>query len=227
MLLKLPKRSSSHANGSRRPDSRIRRRVVFLKAARACEMRACYDAYNFKFCIRCSFDTLEENRIARREDLFGPAGLRPFRNYCHNIAIGVFVCGSPVSFQITILKVLAGHPEGRASLADLRRAVAILISSGTDWTDRTKRLAARAPGLDIFSQTLVLRDDTGWQITDAGRALLASVEKPAPVTATSDQGPEVVVTLAPVPASPAIRLAAASRRRPRRRAGDRMRSSAA
>jgi hypothetical protein len=26
-----------------------------------------------------------------------------------------------MSFQITILKVLAGHPEGRASLADLKR----------------------------------------------------------------------------------------------------------
>ncbi len=95
-----------------------------------------------------------------------------------------------MSFQVTILKVLAGHPEGRASLADLRRAVAILISSGSDWTDRTKRLAARAPGLDIFAQALVLRDNSGWQITDAGRALLASVEKPAPVMATSDQGPK-------------------------------------
>ena len=132
-----------------------------------------------------------------------------------------------MSFQITILKVLAGHPEGRASLAELRRAVAILISSGTDWTDRTKRLAARAPGLDIFAQALVLRDDTGWQITDAGRALLASVEKPAPVMTTGDQGPEVVVTLTPVPASPPTRLAAVSRRRPRRRASDRMRPSAA
>jgi hypothetical protein len=132
-----------------------------------------------------------------------------------------------VSFQITILKVLAGHPEGRASLADLRRAVAILISSGTDWTDRTKRLAARAPGLDIFTQALVLRDDRGWRITDAGRALLASVEKPASVTATNDQRPEFVVTFTPVPASPPTRLAAVSRRRPRRRAGDRMRPSAA
>ena len=132
-----------------------------------------------------------------------------------------------MSFQITILKVLAGHPGGRASLADLRRAVAILISSGTDWTDRTKRLAARAPGLDIFSQALVLRDDSGWQITDAGRELLASVEKPARVVATSDQGPEVVVTLASVPASPAIRLAAVSRRRPRHRRADRIRPSAA
>jgi hypothetical protein len=132
-----------------------------------------------------------------------------------------------VSFQITILKVLAGHPEGRASLAELRRAVAILISSGTDWTDRTKRLAARAPGLDIFTQALVLRDDRGWQITDAGRALLTSVEKPAPVMATSDQGPEVVVTLTPVPVLPPIRLAAVSRRRFRRRTADRMRPSAA
>ena len=39
-----------------------------------------------------------------------------------------------MSFQITVLKVLAGHPGGRASLDDLRRAVAILISSGSDWT---------------------------------------------------------------------------------------------
>ena len=86
--------------------------------------------------------------------------------------------GDIVSFQITILKVLAGHPDGRASLADLKRAVAILISSGLDWNDRTKRIAARSPGLDIFSQLLVLRDDAGWKITDAGRALLASVEAP-------------------------------------------------
>src|SRR5258708_30082958 len=132
-----------------------------------------------------------------------------------------------MSFQITILKVLAGHPGGRASLADLRRTVAILISSGSDWTNRTKRLAVRAPGLDIFSQALVLRDDSGWQITDAGRELLASVEKPAPVMATSDQGAEGVVTLASVPASPAIRLAAVSRRRPRHRRADRIQPSAA
>jgi hypothetical protein len=68
-----------------------------------------------------------------------------------------------MSFQITILKVLAGHPGGRASLPDLKRAMAILISSGSDWTDRTKRLAARAPDLDIFSQSFVLRDNPGWQ----------------------------------------------------------------
>jgi hypothetical protein len=83
-----------------------------------------------------------------------------------------------MSFQITVLKVLAGQREGRLSLAELRHDVAILISSGRDWTDRTKRLAARAPGLDIFSQALVVRDAAGWQITAAGRSLLTSIEAP-------------------------------------------------
>jgi hypothetical protein len=132
-----------------------------------------------------------------------------------------------VSFQITVLKVLAGHPGGRASLADLRRAVAILISSGSDWTNRTKRLAARAPELDIFSQSFVLRDEAGWQITDAGRAFLASVETPIPTTAASEQAPEAIVTVAPILATPPIRLVAVNRSRPRRRAAaDRMQPAA-
>ena len=83
-----------------------------------------------------------------------------------------------MSFQITVLKVLAGHPEGRASIADLTRYVSILISSGTDWTNRTKRLAARAPKLDIFADLLVLRDVNGWHITEGGRQFLASLEAP-------------------------------------------------
>src|SRR5258705_1682792 len=127
----------------------------------------------------------------------------------------LFVCGHAMSFQVTILKVLAGHPEGRASLADLRRAVAILISSGSDWTDRTKRLAARAPGLDIFGQGLVLRDATGWQITDAGRALLSSVETPIPTAAEVELALKTLVTLTPIPASPPITLVSRARRRPR------------
>ncbi|WP_212031890.1 hypothetical protein [Bradyrhizobium sp. JYMT SZCCT0428] len=84
-----------------------------------------------------------------------------------------------VSFQITILKVLAGQPEGRASHPDVTKSVAILMSSGADWSERMKRLAARAPSLSIFSRGYVLRDDAGWQITDAGRAFLASIEAPA------------------------------------------------
>ena len=95
-----------------------------------------------------------------------------------------------MSFQITVLKVLAGHPEGRASIADLTHYVSILISSGTDWTNRTKRLAARAPKLDIFGDSFVLRDDNGWHITEGGRQFLASLEAPLPIVAPPVQAPE-------------------------------------
>jgi hypothetical protein len=111
--------------------------------------------------------------------------------------------GVAMSFQITILKVLAGHPEGRASLADLKRAMAILISSGSDWTDRTKRLAARAPNLDIFSQSFVLRDNAGWQITDAGRAFLDFLQTPIQPTSDDRKSPDVTaIPILPPAASP-------------------------
>ena len=83
-----------------------------------------------------------------------------------------------MSFQLTILKVLAGQPEGRASHPDVTKFVAILMSSGRDWSDRMKRLAARAPGLDIFSSSYVSRDASGWRITEAGQAFLMSIEAP-------------------------------------------------
>jgi hypothetical protein len=50
------------------------------------------------------------------------------------------------------------------------------MSSGADWSDRMKRLAARAPDLSIFCSGYVIREDSGWQITDAGRAFLISIE---------------------------------------------------
>jgi hypothetical protein len=112
-----------------------------------------------------------------------------------------------VSFQITVLKVLAGHPEGCASIADLTRSVSILISSGTDWTNRTKRLAARAPKLDIFADSLVLRDDSGWHITEGGRQFLASLEAPLPIVADPVQAPEADMVKQPrSPAPPTLRL---------------------
>ena len=112
-----------------------------------------------------------------------------------------------MSFQITVLKVLAGHPEGRASIADLTRYVSILISSGTDWTNRTKRLAARAPKLDIFADSFVLRDDNGWHITEGGRQFLASLEAPLPIAAEHVQAPEADMTKQPrSPAPPKLRL---------------------
>jgi hypothetical protein len=112
-----------------------------------------------------------------------------------------------VSFQITVLKVLAGHPEGRASIADLTRYVSILISSGIDWTNRMKRLAARAPKLDIFADLFVLRDDNGWHITESGRQFLASLEAPLPIAAEPMQAPNADMTKQHrSPAPPKLRL---------------------
>jgi hypothetical protein len=123
-----------------------------------------------------------------------------------------------VSFQITVLKGLAGHPEGRASLDEFRRAVAILISSGPDWTDRTKRLAARAPGLDIFTQAFVLRDKTGWQITEAGRVFLAALETPIQTMASIEEPRKPVLLPAHArAAAPLPRSTNTKRRRARRR----------
>ena len=128
-----------------------------------------------------------------------------------------------MSFQITVLKVLAGHPDGSLSVEDLKRAVAILITSGADWTGRTKRLAARAPDLDIFSQSLVTCDAHLWQITEAGRALLAAIDSPA--AAVVDEAPRgapgepaTYSTSAPLPMSHIGRRQQHKARR-RRRAG--------
>ena len=100
-----------------------------------------------------------------------------------------------MSLQIAILKVLVSHPEGRATIASLNSDLCILNTSGPDWTDRLKRLAARAPDLDIFGQGLILRDSSGWQITPEGRAFLDWLESGAasanvPVAEPSPPPPE-------------------------------------
>jgi len=103
-----------------------------------------------------------------------------------------------VSFQITILKVLAGQTEGRATLPELTRQVSILVSSGPDWTDRTKRLAALAPGLDIFKLRFVFVDRASWQITDAGRGFLISLE----TSTSADDYPAIVEGAIPTDTTP-------------------------
>jgi hypothetical protein len=106
-----------------------------------------------------------------------------------------------VSFQITILKVLAGHPDGRASVTDLTRYVGVLMSN------RMRNLAARAPKLDIVVNAFVLRDANGWQITGMGRRCLVSLDVPIPA-ADQDQSsrPDVPVLRAPSPVPPVLRL---------------------
>ncbi len=81
-----------------------------------------------------------------------------------------------MNFQVTVLKILVSYPDGFAVMADLKRDMAILATSGRDWSERTKRLAARVPTLDIFSQALIERLNGGWQITEKGRTVLDCME---------------------------------------------------
>jgi len=81
-----------------------------------------------------------------------------------------------VNFQVTVLKILVSYPDGFAAMEDLKRDMAILATSGRDWSERTRRLGARIPGLDIFSQGMIERLEGGWRITDKGRAALDLME---------------------------------------------------
>lgn len=125
-----------------------------------------------------------------------------------------------MNFQVTVLKILVSYPDGFARMDDLKRDMALLATSGRDWAERTKRLAARVPDLDVFSQGLVERETGGWKITSKGRAVLefmeprsVVVEPIETVTAT-----EVAAAIPSEPAVPPLPLPAerAKRRRERR-----------
>ena len=125
-----------------------------------------------------------------------------------------------MNFQVTILKVLVSYPDGFASLADIKRDIAILATSGREWSERTTRFAARSPGLEIFAQALVERREGGWRITDAGRSALDLMEK-TPVALEEPSQAQI----APPEQLPAIVppesfvVAGANRRLQRRRRG--------
>ena len=78
-----------------------------------------------------------------------------------------------MSFQLSILKILDGQTDGRASLEVIRQHLAVFYTSGQEWTGRMNRLAERAPDLDIFRQKLVVREPGMWNITAEGRSFLA------------------------------------------------------
>ncbi|WGD54145.1 hypothetical protein QA641_09745 [Bradyrhizobium sp. CB1650] len=119
-----------------------------------------------------------------------------------------------MNFQVTVLKVLVSYLDGFAVMADLKRDMAILASSGRDWAERTKRLGARVPDLDIFSQALVERLNGGWRITQKGRAVLEFIEaRPCDPEPVAEEAPST----RPGPATPALRLLAQRGRRRRER----------
>nr|WP_249812031.1 hypothetical protein [Bradyrhizobium sp. 188] len=104
-------------------------------------------------------------------------------------------------------------------MADLKRDMAILATSGPDWAERTKRLAARVANLDIFSQALIERLDGGWRITDKGRSVLEFMEAKRREPETAREAPAAESTAAaPTPAPLATRRSGRSQRLQRRRA---------
>ena len=132
-----------------------------------------------------------------------------------------------MNFQVTVLKILVSYPGGFAVMADLKRDMAILATSGPEWAERTKRLAARVPDLDIFSQGLIERLNGGWRITDKGRAILGVMEArhqaPEPATeAAHVDAPHPAPSPLPVTAYPGTR----GRRRRRQAARERARARA-
>ncbi|WP_375762545.1 hypothetical protein ACE10W_05010 [Bradyrhizobium sp. B025] len=133
-----------------------------------------------------------------------------------------------MNFQVTVLKILVSYPDGFAVMADLKRDMAILATSGRDWAERTKRLAARVPTLDIFSQGLVERRNGGWRITEKGRALLEFMEaKPGEMrTESSAPAAETSATHQASPLLAARRSGRSERLKRRRAARERARAKA-
>ena len=125
-----------------------------------------------------------------------------------------------MNFQVTVLKVLVSYPGGFAPMDDIKRDMAILATSGRDWSDRTKRLAARVPDLDIFSQGLVDRESGGWKITDKGRAVLEFMEARTVLDQSLEVVPAETVDASVPPLPPLVERAKRRReRRERRREG--------
>ena len=75
------------------------------------------------------------------------------------------------------LPALAVELVALATFDALKRDLEFLASSGRDWSDRTRKLAAHLPGLSIFSMGLVERYSHGWQLTNKGQSVLQFMEE--------------------------------------------------
>ncbi|MCK1303798.1 hypothetical protein IVB33_17235 [Bradyrhizobium sp. 24] len=87
-----------------------------------------------------------------------------------------------MNFQVSILKVLASYPNGLASLSDIKRDLAFLATSGSDWAKYSKRLGATFPSLDVFSLGFVQRYSFGWRLAAKGAIALEMMEESARAT---------------------------------------------
>ena len=122
-----------------------------------------------------------------------------------------------MNFQVTVLKILASHPDGWASMAELKRDMAILVTSGREWSERTTRLASGFSDLSIFAQGMVVRIDGGWRITEEGRRALSLMERLAARAATAVLVQDRTAILLPLDAADRSSLAVRNQRRQMRR----------
>src|SRR5690242_15635208 len=97
-------------------------------------------------------------------------------------------------FKLAVLNVLAASAEGRATLHELRRDVPIILAN-KDETEQLRRFRALGE-VDIFQSGLLERNESGFEITHAGLALLQSLENST----------EASVVVSSIPTSPALKL---------------------
>jgi hypothetical protein len=89
-----------------------------------------------------------------------------------SISFFVESAGDVVNFQVSVLKILSGYPNGLASKVDVKRDLALLATSGPDWARYSRRLAAQFPSLDVFSAGMVQIHSFGWRLTIKGSIVL-------------------------------------------------------
>lgn len=90
-----------------------------------------------------------------------------------------------MNFQVSILKVLSSYPNRLGTLADIKRDLALLATSGADWAKYSKRLGATFPSLDVFSLGFVQRYSFGWRLTARGVTALEMMEESARAVVTN------------------------------------------
>jgi hypothetical protein len=79
-----------------------------------------------------------------------------------------------VQLKLAILTVLATRPDGRATLDELKSEVEALAAK----EDQPGDLSSGLDDIDIFQSGLVMREDGGLRITDAGRSALNALKGP-------------------------------------------------
>ena len=75
-----------------------------------------------------------------------------------------------MSVQLGILLILSSHPDAYATIDQINADTRLL--SGADWSRKLRALARKAGPIQIFRDQLVARENGGWRLTEAGRALL-------------------------------------------------------